>query len=136
MSEAVARKARKVRTGRVISAAMDKSVVVAVERITPHRLYGRRIKRTKKYMAHDENNQCQVGDLVRIMETRPMSRRKRWRVVTILEHSEAEALRTQDQLEEAAAEDEEVLEAAGVTASAPADEPADEEEGAGDEGDD
>ncbi|MFO7245511.1 MAG: 30S ribosomal protein S17 [Thermaerobacter sp.] len=83
---------RKVRVGRVVSDRMDKTVVVEVERLTAHPLYGRRIRRTKRYMAHNEGNQAKLGDLVRIMETRPLSRRKRWRVVEVLEHSEARAL--------------------------------------------
>lgn len=88
---------RKSLVGRVVSDRMDKTVVVLVERIAPHPLYGRRIKRSKKYMAHDETNQVRIGDLVRIMETRPLSRHKRWRVVEVLEHSEATALRVEEQ---------------------------------------
>jgi len=75
---------RKVRVGTVVSNAMDKTVVVAIERITAHPLYGRRIRRVKKVKAHDEENACQVGDRVRIMETRPLSKEKRWRVVEII----------------------------------------------------
>lgn len=63
---------------------MDKTVVVAVQRFIRHRLYGRTIRKTNKFKAHDENNECRVGDLVRIMETRPLSREKRWRVVEIV----------------------------------------------------
>jgi len=81
------RNMRKVRIGTVVSDAMDKTVVVAVERRVPHPLYGRIIRKTKKFMAHDERNECRVGDKVRIMETRPMSKRKRWRVVNIIERS-------------------------------------------------
>ncbi|MBX5467832.1 MAG: 30S ribosomal protein S17 [Firmicutes bacterium] len=77
-------KRRKVREGKVVSNKMQKTVVVAVESLVPHPLYGRRIRRTKKYKAHDEENQCQVGDIVRIVETRPLSKEKRWRVVEIL----------------------------------------------------
>jgi small subunit ribosomal protein S17 len=66
---------------------MDKTVIVAVERVVPHPLYGRRIKRTKRYMAHNEDNMAKVGDRVRLMETRPLSKRKRWRVVEILERA-------------------------------------------------
>lgn len=97
---------RKVRIGRVVSDRMDKTVVVAVERIMAHPLYGRRIKRTKRYKAHNEGNVARLGDLVRIMETRPLSRHKRWRVVEVLEHSEAAAL-----AEQARAEGDEVEEA-------------------------
>ncbi|NPV44216.1 30S ribosomal protein S17 [Koleobacter methoxysyntrophicus] len=76
---------RKVRIGRVVSDKMDKTVVVAVETLVRHPLYGKTIKRTKKFKAHDENNECTIGDKVKIMETRPLSKEKRWRVVTILE---------------------------------------------------
>ncbi len=79
------RNSRKVRVGTVVSDKMDKTVVVEVARQFPHRLYGKIIKRTKKFKAHDEENSCGVGDVVRIMETRPLSKQKRWRVVTILE---------------------------------------------------
>lgn len=64
---------------------MDKTVVVEVERLQRHPLYGKVVKRTKKYMAHDEENACRIGDLVRIVESRPLSRRKRWVVEEILE---------------------------------------------------
>ncbi len=76
---------RKVRVGVVVSDKMDKTVVVRVTREFRHPLYGKRVKKSKKYMAHDELNQCQVGDIVKIMETRPLSRHKRWRVVEIIE---------------------------------------------------
>jgi small subunit ribosomal protein S17 len=76
---------RKERTGIVTSTKMDKSVVVSVERREKHPIYGKFIKKTKKFMAHDEKNECGVGDTVRIMETRPMSKLKRWRMVEILE---------------------------------------------------
>ena len=78
----------KVRTGTVISNKMDKTATVLVERLTKHPLYHRVIKRSKKFLAHDESNECQIGDKVRIMETRPLSKRKRWRVVEIIEKSE------------------------------------------------
>jgi len=84
----VERAARKVRVGRVVSDKMDKTVVVAVESFIKHPLYGRRVKSTKKFKAHDENNSCHIGDKVRIMETRPLSKDKRWRVVEILERAE------------------------------------------------
>jgi len=77
---------RKVREGVVVSDKMNKTVVVAVESLVPHPIYGRRIRRTKRYKAHDEENQCRVGDRVRIEETRPLSKTKRWRVVEILSH--------------------------------------------------
>ncbi|NLB74406.1 MAG: 30S ribosomal protein S17 [Firmicutes bacterium] len=75
------------RIGRVVSDSMDKTVVVAVERIVAHPLYGRRMKRTTRFMAHNEDNRAKVGDRVRLMETRPLSKRKRWRVVEILERA-------------------------------------------------
>jgi small subunit ribosomal protein S17 len=78
---------RKVRKGTVVSDRMDKTVVVAVERRTPHPLYGKMITRTKKYHAHDEANDARAGDIVRIVETRPLSRTKRWRVSEILERA-------------------------------------------------
>jgi small subunit ribosomal protein S17 len=81
----VERNARKVRVGTVVSNKMDKTVVVAVEDFIRHPLYGRRVKNTKKFKAHDEGNACGIGDKVRIMETRPLSKDKRWRVVEILE---------------------------------------------------
>ncbi|MFZ5897671.1 MAG: 30S ribosomal protein S17 [Bacillota bacterium] len=80
---------RKTRTGTVVSNKMDKSVVVAVETLVRHPLYGRIVRRTKKFMAHDEKNECQIGDKVKIAETRPLSARKRWRVVEILKRAEA-----------------------------------------------
>jgi len=76
---------RKRLTGRVTSDKMDKTVVVEVERLKRHRLYGKVLKRTKKYMAHDEENACRIGDLVRIIESRPLSRRKHWVVEEIVE---------------------------------------------------
>ncbi len=78
---------RKVLTGKVISNKMDKTVVVAVETLVRHPLYQRIIRRTKKFMAHDEKNACHIGDKVKLMETRPLSKQKRWRVVEILEKS-------------------------------------------------
>lgn len=76
---------RKRLIGRVTSDKMEKTVVVAVERLQRHRLYGKVLKRTKKYMAHDEENTCRIGDLVRIVESSPLSRRKRWVVEEIVE---------------------------------------------------
>ncbi len=78
---------RKVRVGVVVSDKMDKTCVVAVERLMAHPLYGKRVRRTKKLKAHDENNECRVGDKVRVMETRPLSKDKRWRVVEIIERA-------------------------------------------------
>ncbi len=81
----VDRALRKTRIGQVVSDKMDKTVVVAVERLVRHPLYGRIIKLTTKLKAHDETNECRVGDKVKVMETRPLSKDKRWRVVNILE---------------------------------------------------
>jgi len=79
------RKSRKERTGNVVSTKMDKTITVAVERRVKHPIYGKFVKTTKKFHAHDENNQCGVGDVVKIMETRPLSKTKRWRLVEIVE---------------------------------------------------
>ncbi len=79
---------RKERIGLVTSNAMEKTVTVSVERLVPHRLYNKAIKRTKKFKAHDQENQCSVGDVVRIQETRPLSKTKRWRVVEIVKKVE------------------------------------------------
>lgn len=79
------RNLRKVRIGRVVSDKMDKTVVVAIEDNVRHAVYGKIIKRTLKVHAHDENNECGIGDKVSIMETRPLSKTKRWRVVNIIE---------------------------------------------------
>ena len=76
---------RKVRVGKVVSDKMDKTIVVAVETFVTHPLYKKQIKRTTKFKAHDENNECRVGDVVRIMETRPLSKDKNWRLVDIIE---------------------------------------------------
>ena len=77
-------KRRKIRQGVVVSDKMAKTVVVRVERSTQHPKYGKVIKRMKKFKAHDEHNQCHVGDVVEIMETRPLSKEKRWRVTRIV----------------------------------------------------
>ena len=82
---AVDRNARKTKVGIVVSDKMDKTIVVAMEDFIRHPLYGKAVKRTKKVKAHDENNECQIGDKVRIMETRPFSKDKRWRLVNIVE---------------------------------------------------
>ena len=76
---------RKTRTGKVVSDKMDKTIVVAVEDRVAHPLYKKIIKRTYKLKAHDEKNECGVGDIVRVMETRPLSKDKRWRMVEIIE---------------------------------------------------
>lgn len=76
---------RKTRVGIVVSDKMDKTVVVAVERLVKHPLYKKYIKQTSKFKAHDTDNQCDIGDKVKIMETRPLSKTKRWRVVEIIE---------------------------------------------------
>ena len=79
------RNLRKTRTGKVISNKMDKTIVVAIEDHVRHPLYGKIVKRTYKLKAHDENNTCGIGDRVKVMETRPLSKDKRWRVVEIIE---------------------------------------------------
>ena len=79
------RKLRKVRVGKVISDKMDKTVVVAIEDHVKHPLIGKIVKKTYKLKAHDEQNECGIGDTVRVMETRPLSKSKRWRVVNIVE---------------------------------------------------
>ena len=76
---------RKTRVGRVISDKMDKSIVIAIEDHVKHPVYGKIVKRTKKIHAHDENNECGIGDTVEVMETRPLSKTKRWRLVEIIE---------------------------------------------------
>lgn len=79
------RNLRKTRVGRVVSDKMDKTVVVAIEDNVKHPTYGKIIKRTTKIHAHDENNECGIGDRVEVMETRPLSKTKRWRLVSIIE---------------------------------------------------
>ncbi|MFT5832413.1 MAG: small subunit ribosomal protein S17 [Cognaticolwellia sp.] len=81
------RNLRKSRVGVVTSSAMDKTITISVERKLRHPIYGKFVKKTKKFMSHDEKNDCNVGDTVRIMETRPMSKNKRWRLVEILERA-------------------------------------------------
>ncbi|MCK5878658.1 MAG: 30S ribosomal protein S17 [Holophagae bacterium] len=78
---------RKVRTGSVVSNLMDKSIVVKVESLIKHPLYKKYIKKSKKYMAHDPENDCNIGDKVEIVETRPLSSRKRWRLQKIIERA-------------------------------------------------
>ncbi len=82
------RNERKVRTGTVVSDKMQKTVVVAVETTKPHPLYGKRVKHSKRFKAHDEQNEAKIGDVVRIMETRPLSKDKRWRLVEIVKKAE------------------------------------------------
>ena len=79
---------RKIRTGIVSSNKMDKTVTVLIERLVEHPLYHRVVKKSKKVLVHDENNDCQIGDKVVIMETRPLSKRKKWRVAEITERAE------------------------------------------------
>ena len=79
------RNLRKTRGGKVISDKMDKTIVVAVQDNVKHPLYGKIVKKTYKLKAHDENNECKVGDRVKVMETRPLSKDKRWRLVSIVE---------------------------------------------------
>jgi len=85
MEEKTERKHRKVRQGVVVSAASDKTCVVEINIRKPHAVYGKMMTRTSKYHAHDENNEASVGDVVQIMETRPLSRLKRWRLTEIIE---------------------------------------------------
>ena len=82
------RNLRKTRTGRVISDKMDKTIVVAVEDKVQHPLYKKTVKRTYKLKAHDEENVCSVGDVVKVMETRPLSKDKRWRLVSIIKKAQ------------------------------------------------
>ena len=79
------RNRRKTKVGIVVSDKMDKTVVVAIEDFVRHSLYGKAVKRTKKLKVHDENNECGIGDKIRIMETRPLSKDKRWRLVEVVE---------------------------------------------------
>jgi small subunit ribosomal protein S17 len=79
---------RKSRQGTVVSDQMDKTVVVSVDRQLAHPLYGKQVSRQKRYQAHDEENNCQVGDVVRIEETRPLSKHKRWRVLELIDRPE------------------------------------------------
>jgi small subunit ribosomal protein S17 len=84
-----ARKLRKIRQGIVVSDKMDQSIMVRVDRTMRHPLYKKIIRRSNKYMAHDQENKCQVGDVVRIMECRPISRHKRWRLFEVVTKAEA-----------------------------------------------
>jgi small subunit ribosomal protein S17 len=87
LNAAQSRPGRKTRVGRVVSDKMNKTVVVAIERRVPHPTYGKMVTRTKRLKAHDERNEAKSGDTVRIMETRPLSKDKRWRVVEIVERA-------------------------------------------------
>jgi small subunit ribosomal protein S17 len=86
-NSAAARTSRKLRQGLVVSDKMDKTVVVAIERRVPHPVYGKMVTKTKRLKAHDEGNTAKVGDTVRIVETRPLSKDKRWRLVEIVERA-------------------------------------------------
>jgi len=81
------RKLRKERIGLVVSDKMDKSIVIVVERKVKHPMYGKYVKKTTKFMAHDDKNDCNIGDIVRIMETKPLSKNKCWRLVEIIERA-------------------------------------------------
>ena len=85
MAEEKKRNERKTRIGKVVSNKMEKTIVVAIEELVQHKLYKKSVKRTVKFKAHDENNEAQIGDRVQIMETRLLSREKRWRLVKIVE---------------------------------------------------
>ena len=87
---------RKTRVGKVISDKMDKTVVVTVESLRRYPLYRKIVRRTKKFKAHDENNECRVGDVVRIIETRPLSKEKRWRVADIVSKGEVAEVTPQE----------------------------------------
>ena len=87
------RNLRKTRTGKVISNKMDKTIVVAIEEHVKHPLYKKIVKDTYKLKAHDENNECNIGDIVKVMETRPLSKDKRWRLVEIVEKAKSIGLR-------------------------------------------
>jgi small subunit ribosomal protein S17 len=84
----IERSLRKIRIGKVVSDKMDKTIVVAIETSVKHPLYGKIVKRTYKLKAHDENNECKAGDKVKVMETRPLSKDKCWRLVEIVEKAQ------------------------------------------------
>ena len=86
-TETVVRNRRKVRVGKVVSDRMQKTVVVSIERLVKHPTYGRYVRRRTKFKVHDEKNECHVGDVIRFMETRPMSKDKRWRFVEFVERA-------------------------------------------------
>lgn len=87
MDNTTERGSRKVRMGTVLSDKMNKTVIVGVERRVSHPIYGKKVVRTKKFYAHDEESQARQGDVVRIMETRPLSKQKRWRVIEVVERA-------------------------------------------------
>ena len=87
MTQVETRGRRKTRVGEVVSNKMDKTAVVAVTRLVRHALYGRFVKKTSKFKVHDEKNECQIGDIVKIAETRPLSKDKRWRLVEVMRKS-------------------------------------------------
>ncbi len=87
MSETTERNRRKVRVGKVVSDRMDKTVVVSIERLVQHPTVGRYVRRRSKFKVHDEKNECRVGDVIRFMETRPISKDKRWRFVEFVERA-------------------------------------------------
>ena len=89
----VERNLRKTRTGKVVSNKMQKTIVVAVEDHVKHPLYNKIVKRTYKLKAHDENNECNIGDTVKVMETRPLSKDKRWRLVEVIERAKKIVIR-------------------------------------------
>jgi small subunit ribosomal protein S17 len=86
-TEATARGRRKMRVGKVVSDRMDKTIVVSIERLVKHETYGRYVRRRTKFKVHDEKNECHIGDVVRFMETRPLSKDKRWRFVEFVERA-------------------------------------------------
>ena len=87
LEKSPARNLRKVRVGLVTSNKMDKTIVVMVERRVKHPIYGKFVKKSTKFVVHDEKNECGIGDTVQIMETRPLSKRKRWRLINIVERA-------------------------------------------------
>ena len=87
MTNTTDRSRRKLRVGKVVSDRMDKTIVVSIERLVKHALYGRYVRRRSKFKVHDEKNECHIGDTVRFMETRPISKDKRWRFVEIVERA-------------------------------------------------
>ena len=86
-TETTERNRRKTRVGKVVSDRMDKTVDVSIERLVKHATYGRYVRRRTKFKVHDENNECRIGDVIRFMETRPMSKDKRWRFVEFIERA-------------------------------------------------
>jgi len=86
-TETTARNRRKIRVGKVVSDRMDKTVVVSIERLVKHTTYGRYVRQRTKFKVHDEKNECRIGDTIRFMETRPISKDKRWRFVEFVERA-------------------------------------------------